>query len=78
MLASENKILLKVNNEVITTIDILNEINYLKLLNPQIQELNNEKLFEISKNSLIREKIKKIYLLKLIDEISIEEKYLDN
>ena len=76
--AIENKIIVRVNNEIVTSIDILNEINYLKLLNPQIQELNNEKLFEISKNSLIREKIKKIYLLKLIDEISIEEKYLNN
>ena len=76
--AIENKIIVRVNNEIVTSIDILNEINYLKLLNPQIQELNNEKLFEISKNSLIREKIKKIYLLKLIDEIKIEEKYFDN
>ena len=76
--AVENKIIVRINNEIVTSLDILNEINYLKLLNPQIQELNNEKLFEISKNSLIREKIKKIYLLKLIDEISIEEKYLDN
>ena len=76
--AIENKIIVRVNNEIVTSIDILNEINYLKLLNPQIQQLNNEKLFEISKNSLIREKIKKIYLLKLIDEISIEEKYLNN
>ena len=76
--AIENKIIVRVNNEIVTSIDILNEINYLKLLNPQIQELNNEKLFEISKNSLIREKIKKIYLLKLIDKISIEENYLNN
>ena len=76
--AIENKIIVRVNNEIVTSIDILNEINYLKLLNPKIQELNNEKLFEISKNSLIREKIKKIYLLKLFDEINIEEKYLNN
>ena len=76
--AIENKIIVRINNEIVTSIDILNEINYLKLLNPQIQELNNEKLFEISKNSLIREKIKKINLLKLINEISIEEKYLNN
>jgi len=76
--AIENKIIVRVNNEIVTSIDILNEINYLKLLNPEIKELNNEQLFEISKNSLIREKIKKIYLLKIIDKISIEEKYLNN
>ena len=74
----ENKIIVRINNEIVTSIDILNEINYLKILNPKIHELNNEKLFEISKNSLIREKIKKIYLLKIIDKISIEEKYLNN
>ena len=74
----ENKIIVKVNNEIITSIDIFNEINYLKILNPQIQELSQERLFEISKNSLIREKIKKINLLKIIDKIYIEEKYLNN
>ena len=74
----ENKILVKVNNEIITSIDIFNEINYLKILNPQIQELSQERLFEISKNSLIREKIKKINLLKIIDKIYIEEKYINN
>ena len=76
--AVENKILVKVNNEIITSIDILNEINYLKILNPRIQELNQKRLFEISKNSLIREKVKKINLLKIIDKIYIEEKYLNN
>ena len=76
--AVENKILVKVNNEIITSIDILNEINYLKILNPKIQELNQKRLFEISKNSLIREKVKKINLLKLIDKIYVEEKYLNS
>ena len=58
--AIENKILFKVDNQIITTIDIFNEINYLKILNPEIQNLNEQRLFEISKNSLIREKIKKL------------------
>ena len=75
--AVENKILVKVNNEIITSIDILNEINYLKILNPKIQELSQKRLFEISKNSLIREKVKKINLLKIIDKIYVEEKYLN-
>ena len=63
--AIENKIIAKVNNEIITSIDIFNEINYLKMLNPKIHELANEKLFEISKNSLIREKVKKLIYSKL-------------
>ena len=34
--AFENKIILKINNEIITTIDILNEIKYLKLIKSKI------------------------------------------
>ena len=34
--AIENKILFKVNNEIITSIDIQNEMNYLNSLNPKI------------------------------------------
>ncbi len=78
LIAIENKILIKVNNQIITSVDILNEINYLKILNPKIENLGNERLFEISKNSLIKEKVKIINLLKIIDKIYIEDKYLDN
>ena len=76
--ALENKIILKIDNQIITSLDIQQEINYLKALNPTINKLDNKRILEIGKNSLIREKIKKIYLLKLIDEISIDEKYLNN
>ena len=72
--AVENKILIKVNNEIITTIDIYNQIKYMNILNPEIKNLDNERLFEISKNSLIREKIKKIYLLKIVDKIYMDDK----
>ena len=77
-IAIENKILIKVNNEIITSIDVLNEVNYLKILNPKIENLGKERLFEISKNSLIKEKVKRINLLKVINKIYIEDKYLDN
>ena len=46
----------------------------MNILNPEIKNLDNERLFEISKNSLIREKIKKIYLLKIVEKIYIDEK----
>ena len=59
----ENKIILKLDNEIITSIDIENEINYLKALNPQINNLNIDKLNNIAKNSLIREKVKVIFCL---------------
>ena len=72
--AKENKILLKINNQIITTVDLLNETKYLKLLNTNINSLEKEKIFEIAKNSLIREKIKKIELLKNYRNLEIEEK----
>ena len=40
-LAKENKILVKVNNEIITSVDILNEIKFLSYLNKEF--INIEK-----------------------------------
>ena len=72
-LGFENKILFKVNNEIITSVDILNEINYLSSLNENLKNLKKEKIFQIAKNSLIREKIKEITLLKIFEEIKLNE-----
>ena len=72
-LSFENKILFKVNNEIITSVDILNEINYLNSLNENLKNLKKEKIFQIAKNSLIREKIKEITLLKIFEEIKLNE-----
>ena len=73
----ENKILFKVDNEIITNLDIVEEFNYLNSLNPKVKKLKKDKIFEVSKNSIIREKIKKIEILKNIQEIKIEEKYIN-
>ena len=71
--ALENKILFKVNNEIITSIDIINEIEYLSLLNNNLKSLDKEKIFEIAKNSLLREKIKTIELSKTVKISEIEQ-----
>ena len=39
LIALENKIIVKVNNEIITSVDIENETNYLTILNPQVKNL---------------------------------------
>ena len=78
LIAAENKILFKVDNEIITTIDILNEIKYLKLFNQNFKNLEEIKMFEISKNSLIREKIKEIELKKKLSKLNIEDETLNN
>ena len=69
----ENKILFKINNEIISTIDVYNETKYLKLINPKLQNLDKENIYEIAKNSLIRENIKKIELLKNGIDLNVDE-----
>ncbi|MDC1272358.1 peptidylprolyl isomerase [Pelagibacteraceae bacterium] len=75
---AENKILLKINNQIITSLDILTELDYLGTINKEIKKIEVEKAFEISKNSIIREKIKEIEIKRVIKEIKIEDKILNN
>ena len=76
---SENKILFKVNNEIITSLDILNELIYLQTINKEFKNIKKEKAFQISKNSLIREKIKEIEIKKkTLREIKFKDKIFDN
>ncbi len=76
--AVENKILIKINNEIISTIDIYNEIKYLKLINSKLKNLSQDNIYEIARNSLIRENIKKIELLNNNISLEVEEKILKN
>ncbi|MDA7703677.1 peptidylprolyl isomerase [Candidatus Pelagibacter sp.] len=73
----EIKIIHKIQNEIITNVDIKNEFKYLLALNNKLKELNKEKIFVISSSSIIREKIKNIELLKNFKEIKVDNNYLD-
>ena len=75
--AIESKIIYEIENELITNIDIKNEFKYLSALNNQLQNLEKEKIFNIAKTSIIREKIKKIEILKNFKSLNIEKKYLE-
>ena len=77
-LSLENKILFKVNNEIITSVDIDNEFKYLSALNPKIKNLSQNEIFEISKKSIIKEIIKRIENSKNINNPSIDFDYLEN
>ncbi len=57
----------KIGNEIITNIDIDNEIKYLFFLNPKLKDLDISRTEEIAKNSLITEIIKKKELEKFYD-----------
>ena len=68
------QILYKINNSLITNIDINDELNYLISLNTKLKDLSKSEIFEIAKDSLIREKIK----LNEIKKFFIVEKYENN
>ena len=74
----ENKIVVKVNNDIITTLDIKKESVYLETLNSNISKLSPEQIYEVSKNSLIREKIKKRAIIKNLNSLKIEDEILDS
>ena len=78
LIALENKILFKIEDEIITTIDIYEEIKFLKTFNPEINNLSEKELFEISKNSILRDKIKKIEILNFVKELKVDDKFLLN
>ena len=73
----ENRILYKINNEIITSFDLKKELRYLSLINSQILNLEKKDIFEISKKSIIREKVKKIEILKHFQEIKLDKNYID-
>jgi peptidyl-prolyl cis-trans isomerase SurA len=65
--SNEVKIKVKIDNEIITNVDIVNEKNYLIFLNPSLIELTIDTQNSIAKNSLIKEIIKKKELIKYFD-----------
>ncbi|MDB4246207.1 peptidylprolyl isomerase [Candidatus Pelagibacter sp.] len=73
----ESKIIHKIENEIITNIDIKNQFKYLVALNNNLKNLGNEQIFNISNESAIREKIKIIELKKNFKKIRINEEYLN-
>jgi len=72
---------LKVNDSIITNIDIKKEISYLEILNPNISQLDNEKILNLAKKSIVKETIKNFEINKffvLDDKDFIDEKLLES
>ena len=75
-LSLENKILIKVDNEIITTVDVLNESKYIKAMNKGLEDINENDLWKISINSITNEKIRMVEILNHIDEIKVKDENL--
>ena len=73
--ALENKILVKVNNTIITSVDIFKETQYLIAINKDIKKLSKNKIFDIAKNSLIRKTIKQNEIAKYNNNNNLDEKF---
>ena len=65
------EIVVKIQDEIITNLDIENEKKYLIFLNPKLKQLNISKLNTIAKDSLVTEIIKKRELEKVLILISL-------
>jgi len=74
---SDVNIIVKIDESIITNYDIQNEANYLRILNPNLNELNNESILKLSKDSLIREIIKKNEIEKVFD-FSIDNPFVND
>ena len=67
ILGNTIEIVLKIDDKIITNIDVSEEIKYLSLLNPKLKNINRKSLYNIAKSSLTREIIKKKELKKILD-----------
>jgi len=73
----ENKIVVKIENQIVTSLDINNEYKYLIALNPNIKNSKKEDLMKLSKRSVLQEKIKKIEIEKNFNNPKIPQKFLE-
>tara|TARA_Y100001935_G_scaffold255450_1_gene268555 strand:- start:944 stop:1879 length:936 start_codon:yes stop_codon:yes gene_type:complete len=58
------QIIMKVNDQIITTYDLEKEINYLLALNPRLKEISENDLSRLAKRSMVKEIIRKSEILK--------------
>jgi len=73
----ENKILVKIENQIITSLDVNNEYKYLVALNPSLKNSSKEDIIKLSKRSILQEKIKKIEIDKNFNNPKITQKFLE-
>jgi peptidyl-prolyl cis-trans isomerase SurA len=75
--SQENKILVKIENQIITSLDVNNEYKYLVVLNPSIKNSKKEDILKLSKRSVIQEKIKKIEIEKNFKNPKLPQEFFE-
>ena len=71
------KIIMKINNQIVTSYDIEKESNYLLALNPRLNEINKNDLLKLAKKSMVKEMIRKSEILKY-KEINLDNPRNEN
>ena len=77
---SKIKIILTINDDIVTNYDIAKEEKYLEILNPSLKNLKSKQKFELAKQSIIKEIIKKKEISKFVDlekDNDFADKYLN-
>jgi len=73
----ENKILFKVENQIITSLDVNNEYKYLVALNPNLKKADERDIIKLSQKSILKEKIKNIEIKRNLENPKVPEKFLE-
>ena len=68
---------MKIDNEIITSHDIEQEINYLKALNPGLNQISKEEILTLAKKSIIKEFIKRKEIEKY-KKLNLENPQINN
>lgn len=76
--AKKNKILFKIDEKIITSIDLLNETRYLMSINKELKNIEKKKIYELAKKTLIRNKIKEVEIFRNLGEHNIDNKVIIN
>ena len=74
--SNESYVVLKVNNKIITNVDINTEYRYLIALSPNLQNVDKKTVMKLARDSIIREKIKEEEIIKYFD-LNAENKFIN-
>ena len=71
------QIIMKINDQIVTSYDLEKENNYLLALNPKLKEISKSDLLKLAKKSIIKEMIKKSEIRKFT-ELNLQNAQINN